>query len=133
MKNVLFLLVFCLTSTLFVSGQTFKPLKSSSGNVLWQKTSNTTVTLKFENSDGIVLTKYLTLSNRQKTAEENYEDKLQSAVGHVGGLEIPPSKIYTINGEDSYVLARVATMTSVKIFYYNALGREIWNVTLYFF
>ncbi len=134
MKNVLFLLVFCLTSTLFVSGQTFKPFKSSSGSVLLQKTSNTTATLKFENTNGYVITKYLTLSNRQKTAEETMEDEI-AKIWFRGTDGYSPSKIWNVNGEDDYVITKpgpmITTSPNYSVFYHNALGRKIWDVVVY--
>jgi hypothetical protein len=66
LKKILFLLVFCLTSTLYVSGQTYGQTYQSSsdvykGDIELTKTSATTWTLKIRDRDDIISNYYLVL------------------------------------------------------------------------
>ena len=114
LKKILFLLIFCLTSTLYVSGQTFK---SQNGKQLLIKTSSTTWTLKFENQYGTVITEYLKLS----AGPEDTEQRL--GFGNY-------CKTYSIKSSTYYVIIEeipnAHLITSMQ--YYNELGTEIWHV-----
>jgi hypothetical protein len=112
MKNLLFLLLFCLANTFFVSGQTYKKFKSSDGMLTMQKTSNTTAILRYESTDGNVVTKYLTLS--KQTGEE---------------------KLWTCDNGD-YVISKPASIQigsefAYEVTIYNALDRKIGSRYVY--
>ena len=97
------------TSTSIVSAQTYPTpqLKSLNKTVMIQRTSETTLTLKFENVNGYVVTEYL--KNRSKTGD---------VVTYTGGdgcyVKLWPTAL-NFTGYVSY-----------EIEYYNSLGRRIW-------
>jgi len=87
MKNLILSLLFVLvsTSTLFVSAQTYPLLaiKSLDNTVSIQRTGHKTLTLKFENENGYIVTKKLTHTTNQAghvsiwTSSDGYYIKLQ--------------------------------------------------------
>ena len=98
--------MFCLTNTLFVSGQTYKKFKSDDGMLTFQKNSSTTAILRYESTDGDVVTKYLTVS--KKTGAET---------------------LWTCDNGD-YVITKPASIQIGSEFYYevtiyNALDRKL--------
>ena len=110
MKHSILLMLF-LTSTMFVSGQTYRKFKSSGGSTVFQKSSNTTAILRFENVNDQVITMYLTLSSR------NGDETL-----------------WTSDYDDDYVITKPASIqftgmdTAYEVTLYNALDRKIWSV-----
>ena len=121
MKSILLLCIICLTSTFFVSGQTYK---TSNDAALLIKTSSTTWTLKYENTSGGVTTKYLTFYNGPKTTDDKLDDKI------FGYLGLPPGKKYKVkSSSDSVTIQQDVNSLSVK--YYNELGRLLWSISVY--
>lgn len=114
MKNLILTLFLVLTSTLFVSGQTYAKFKSSSGDVSIEATSRTTAILRFENANGYVTTKYLTLSNPNAAVKRwNCSD------GSYVTTENAPFDRDPFNqakGLDSYLVT-----------FYNSLDRKLWD------
>ncbi len=122
MKKNLFLLVLCLTSTLFVSGQTYKSLN---GNEVLTKTSSTTWTIKWGNKDGGVTTKYLTLSQRKRTSAHNIPDNMSFKI-----YNIKNSADYILIG-DEHLSDPINKYLMRGISYYNELDRKMWSCEVY--
>ena len=97
------------TSTLFVSAQTYPQPKLTSFDktVMFQRTSEATATLKFENVNGYVVTEYL--KNRSQSG-----DVVTYKTSDGGSVVLQPTPFNFSN------------LASREIEYYNSLGRRLW-------
>ena len=107
------------TSTLFVSGQTYRKHKTLDNTAMFQKTSSTTATLKFESAAGNVVTKNCT--NRRETA-----DGLTYMVGNGDYITVVknPHAVY-------FSLEHNEALIGFDISFYNSLDRKLWTCTVY--
>ncbi len=112
MKNLILSLLFVLvsTSTSFVSAQTYPQPKLTSPDkkVMFQRTSATTATLKFENVNGYIVTEYL--KNRSVTEGE--------------------IRVITYRTSDGYYIELTPIITwcvAFNIDYYTPLDRKLWS------
>jgi hypothetical protein len=114
MKNLILTLFLVLTSNLFVSGQTYAKFKSPSGDVSIEATSRTTAVLRFENANGYVTTKYLTLSGNSSDVKRWNCSDGSYVTTEVAPFDRDPFK--QAKGLDSYLVT-----------YYNSLDRKLWD------
>ena len=136
MKNLLFLLVFCLTSTLFVYGQTYSgrnfltvngPSFDLFKSAVLTKTSKTTFTLTLYayESDGVDI-KHLICDKREPDTNER-RFALSWLKSKLYGTEEAGSDYFLITEETEIKLGT----PNVGVAYFSEEGECIWRGTFY--